>query len=51
MTILTFMQVKSIKEGVIYDGKFRSPLAAYLPGMLPRESEEARYLREINLTR
>ena len=35
-------QVKKIKEGVIYDGEFFSPLAAYLPGMLPKESEVAR---------
>ena len=31
-----------MREGVVYEGQFFSPLAAYLPGLLPRESEIAR---------
>ena len=32
-----------MKEGVVYEGEFFSPLAAYLPGLLPKQSEIARY--------
>ena len=35
-------QVKRVKEGEVFEGEFFSPLAAYLPGMLPKESEVAR---------
>ena len=33
-----------MKEGVVYEGEFFSPLAAYLPGLLPKQSEVARYV-------
>ena len=35
-------KAKRIREGLIYDGEFFSPLAAFLPGLLPKESEMAR---------
>ena len=38
------LQVKHLKEGAVYEGEFFSPLAAYLPGLLPKQAEVARYI-------
>ena len=42
-TYCVCLQVKSGKEAEIYNGEFHSPLAAFLPGLLPKQSEVARY--------
>jgi hypothetical protein len=40
---VSVQKVGKMKKGVVYEGEFFSPLAAYLPGLLPKQSEVARF--------
>lgn len=40
---VTVKKVRSFPQGVVYEGRFNSPLTTLAPGVLPKESEVARF--------